>query len=266
MESQIAHRFDRASERGQGLVEMLIALTVLGIAVGALIAVLVAGAVALQRTDQKGTATTLVDKQLELYRTFAYTNIKLSSSLLSAAGAPYTTAHASDATIPAATACGANHLPAGCLVVEGQNGETGCTTGSQACAPVQKTTINRSGTQASGSTTIGGLSTTSDLFVGMVAQGPGIPSGTTIASITNGTSLVLSAAATATGTATLTFNPAPDNRTYEIDTYITYYSPPSGVQYGAKQVLVIVRDPTRAGNPILARADSVFQPLTVATS
>ena len=44
------------------------------------------------------------------------------------------------------------------------------------------------------------VTSTTGLLAGMVVNGPGIPAGTTIASITNGTTLVLSAAATATAT------------------------------------------------------------------
>ena len=58
----------------------------------------------------------------------------------------------------------------------------------------------------------------------------------------------------------------PDHRTYEVDTYIQFYNPNLGITNGAKQVLVVVRDPTRPGAPILARDSSVFQPLTVATT
>jgi type II secretory pathway pseudopilin PulG len=211
------------SERGQGLVELLIALTVLALAVGALISVLVAGAVALQRTDQKGTATTLADKQLEVYRTFAYSNIRLTHTL-PAAGTTYAKAHLSNSDypsysistfpgdIPPASGClDGTYTPTPpaepCLVVDNTNSETPCT-GSPlpvACTPVQ----------------------------------------------------------TVTG---------PDQRSYEIDTYITYCNgvtnlvcgTSTGVSHGAKQVLVVVRDPTRAGSPILARVDSIFQPLTVA--
>ena len=70
-----------SSAGGQGLVELLISMTVLSVAVGALISVLVAGAFALQRSDQKGTALALADTQLEVYRAFSYANIRLASPL-----------------------------------------------------------------------------------------------------------------------------------------------------------------------------------------
>lgn len=193
-----------SSEGGQGLVEMFIALVLLAIAVGALIAVLTAGAVSLQRSDQKGTALTLADTQLELYRTFAYSNIKLHAPLPGGVTS-YATAHTSDPSIPAAAPC-TTGVFASCLVVDSAN-ETPCNPVVPACT----------------------------------------------------------ASRTVTG---------PDHRQYEIDTYITYYSPPSlgtvdtpaGVAHGAKQVLVVVRDPSRSGVPILARDSSIFQPLTAATS
>lgn len=212
-------------EDGQGLVEILIALVLLTIGIGALISVLVSGAVALERTDQKGTALTLADKQLEVYRTFAYTDIKLTHALPAAGTTTYGKAHLSNSDYPSySIALGdippANGCPNGtytpippaepCLVVDTPPAETPCVPASPlpvACMPVQ----------------------------------------------------------TVTG---------PDNRQYEIDTYITYCNgvnnqvcgTSSGVPHGAKQVLVVVRDPTRTGSPILARADSIFQPLTVATT
>jgi hypothetical protein len=56
------------------------------------------------------------------------------------------------------------------------------------------------------STTVSALSTTANMVVGMFVSGTGIPSNTTISSITNNTTIVLSQAATATNTGvTLTF-------------------------------------------------------------
>lgn len=50
-----------------------------------------------------------------------------------------------------------------------------------------------------------GLSSTSNLFPGMAVSGTGIPAGTTIATIVSGTAITLSAAATVSGSKTLTF-------------------------------------------------------------
>lgn len=54
-------------------------------------------------------------------------------------------------------------------------------------------------------TTVSGLSSTAQLYTGMFVSGTGIQTNTTIASITNNTTIVLSLAATATGSPTLTF-------------------------------------------------------------
>lgn len=63
-----------------------------------------------------------------------------------------------------------------------------------------------SGVVTSGSTTITGLSYTGFMFVGMPISGSGIPTGATVASITSSTGITISASATASSTATLTFN------------------------------------------------------------
>jgi hypothetical protein len=68
------------------------------------------------------------------------------------------------------------------------------------------TNVTHTGATTSGSTTVSGLATTSDLAVGMYVDGPGITVGTTIASITNGTTIVLSAPATASGGPALNFS------------------------------------------------------------
>ena len=54
-------------EQGQGLIELLISMVILAVGVGALLSVMAAGALSLQRSDQKGTALTFAENQLELY-------------------------------------------------------------------------------------------------------------------------------------------------------------------------------------------------------
>lgn len=63
----------------------------------------------------------------------------------------------------------------------------------------------QSGTLTNGAATVSGLLDTTNLSAGMFVYGAGVPAGATIASITDATDLVLSANATATGAATLTF-------------------------------------------------------------
>ena len=75
-------RLDRAAagargDLGQGIIELLISMVILAVGVGALLSVMAAGALSLQRSDQKGTALTLAENQLELYRGVSYPNIRL---------------------------------------------------------------------------------------------------------------------------------------------------------------------------------------------
>lgn len=86
-------------------------------------------------------------------------------------------------------------------------GKTCCTVTSQGFVQAGAAALTRSGTTTSTSTSVSGLSATSDLVVGSLVQGAGIPAGTTIASITNSTTIVISAAATASATVALIFTP-----------------------------------------------------------
>lgn len=61
--------------------------------------------------------------------------------------------------------------------------------------------ITLAGNTTTGQKSVTGLSSTSGLSAGMLVSGSGIPSGAKVASITNGTSLMLTANATATGSA-----------------------------------------------------------------
>lgn len=65
------------SEGGFGLVELLIAMTVLSVAIMAIVAGFTSGTTALIRAARVGTGSTLADKQMELYRGLAYDSIKL---------------------------------------------------------------------------------------------------------------------------------------------------------------------------------------------
>lgn len=68
-------------EDGQGLVELIVALTILAIGIGALLTVLTSSALSLQRSGQKGTALSLAEKQIELYRNLTYPNIRLDHNM-----------------------------------------------------------------------------------------------------------------------------------------------------------------------------------------
>ena len=119
------------NENGFGMVELLIAMTMLTVAIGALITTFAASAVSLRRAGQKGTALTLADTQMERYRTRGFTSIRIDGTLIPTSGT-YVTANTTDSTIPAST----NQAAAG------QNGDDTCPTTDEppACLPVQDVT------------------------------------------------------------------------------------------------------------------------------
>jgi prepilin-type N-terminal cleavage/methylation domain-containing protein len=66
---------DVRREEGFGLVELLIAMTVLAIALLALVAAFGSGYVALNRANTLGTASVLADTQMETFRAMSYSAI-----------------------------------------------------------------------------------------------------------------------------------------------------------------------------------------------
>jgi len=122
-------------ETGQGLLELLIAMTILSIGVGSLLTLLAAGVVSLQRSQRSGTALTLAENQMELYRGVAFPYIRLSATALATVpgGSVYLTANSSDSTIPPGTSSG--------QVLDTTSGNQACTTADTTlCAPVQTVT------------------------------------------------------------------------------------------------------------------------------
>jgi type II secretory pathway pseudopilin PulG len=71
------------AEAGFGLLELLVALTLLNIALLALVAAFNSGAIALRRASRTSTAAALADAQMERYRALTYDAIVLSSSAVS---------------------------------------------------------------------------------------------------------------------------------------------------------------------------------------
>ncbi len=68
------------NESGLGLVELLIAMTILSIAIAAELAVFASSISSTQRAALKGTAVTLADKQMEVYRRIPYPCIYLTAA------------------------------------------------------------------------------------------------------------------------------------------------------------------------------------------
>jgi type II secretory pathway pseudopilin PulG len=120
---------------GQGLIELIVALTILAVGIGAVVTVLTGSALSLQRADKKGTALTLAETQIEVYRNLPYAEVRLADASWSAApltnGAdPYFTAHTSDPDIPSGAKSGE--------VTDAAAGMTACAaTPPPECDPVQ---------------------------------------------------------------------------------------------------------------------------------
>jgi hypothetical protein len=110
-------------------------MLILSVGVAALVTLMAAGAVSLQRSDQKGTALTLAENQIELYRGVSYPYIRLSATQLASVsgGSPYMTGHSSDATIPPGSSAS--------QVLDTTAGNQTCTVADTTlCAPVQTVT------------------------------------------------------------------------------------------------------------------------------
>jgi prepilin-type N-terminal cleavage/methylation domain-containing protein len=76
-------------EKGFGLLELLMAMTMLSIGILALVAAFNSGTVALRRASQTSTAAALADAQMELYRALTYGAIQLDSNAVNATDATY---------------------------------------------------------------------------------------------------------------------------------------------------------------------------------
>jgi Tfp pilus assembly protein PilE len=104
---------------GFGLIELLMAMTILNIGILATVAAFNSGAVALRRSGMISTASVLADKRMELYRSLTYGSIALDSSSI-----PATTPYTSDpawsssqvttaCTTPLPTECNASRATTG---------------------------------------------------------------------------------------------------------------------------------------------------------
>lgn len=91
-------------ESGSLLIELVLAMIMLAVALGALMSLYTSNIMSLRNVSIEGTALTLVDRQMEVYKTLPYAEIRLDTSTVPAGTIdPYKTANASDATIPPAT-------------------------------------------------------------------------------------------------------------------------------------------------------------------
>jgi Tfp pilus assembly protein PilV len=63
------------SEAGQGLIELLMALTLLTVGIGATLSLFASSLVSMRHAGKEGTALTLADRQMETYRSMPYSCI-----------------------------------------------------------------------------------------------------------------------------------------------------------------------------------------------
>jgi Tfp pilus assembly protein PilV len=68
------------SERGFGLLELVMAMVMLNVGILSIVAAFNAGALALGRASRQSTATAIADTQMELFRGIRYTNIQQTTS------------------------------------------------------------------------------------------------------------------------------------------------------------------------------------------
>jgi hypothetical protein len=85
------------------MIELLMAMTILSVGLLAVMAAFNSGALALQRANRIGTAATLAEKQMELYRALRYDEIALKTSEIATVDNPYTCDKALGAACPNTT-------------------------------------------------------------------------------------------------------------------------------------------------------------------
>jgi hypothetical protein len=90
-------------ETGSMLIELVIAMSFLAIAVGALMALYASTQIDMRHAATEGTALTIADRQIEAYKSLPYDSIKLDSSTIPSGSDPYVSASSSDSTIPSST-------------------------------------------------------------------------------------------------------------------------------------------------------------------
>jgi type II secretory pathway pseudopilin PulG len=79
----------RRRDDGFGLIELLIAMTMLNVGILALVAAFNSAAVALHRADRISTAAVLADKQMELLRAIRFEALALDATLLTSTDVDY---------------------------------------------------------------------------------------------------------------------------------------------------------------------------------
>jgi len=109
-----------SSERGFGLIELLMAMVMLNIGLLAIVAAFNSGMFALNRASKISTASALADSQMELYRAVTYSAIALDSTALGSVDNTYKCDSALGTSCPNSTSgevtttCSGSPLPNEC--------------------------------------------------------------------------------------------------------------------------------------------------------
>jgi len=103
----------RNDQTGFGLVELLIAMTLMTVAIFAMFASFTAGATTILRAARTSTAEAIAEKQLELYRAMLWNNIGLNSTALASTDATHQSDAdwVSQAAQTSVTACNSSAAP-----------------------------------------------------------------------------------------------------------------------------------------------------------
>jgi hypothetical protein len=80
------------------LIELLISMTFLAVAIGALISIYASGVLSLRHSSIEGNALTLVEKQMEVFKTLPYASLQLNSATIPAGSDPYVSSPPSNLT------------------------------------------------------------------------------------------------------------------------------------------------------------------------
>jgi type II secretory pathway pseudopilin PulG len=97
------------------LIELLIALTFITVAIGALMSVYSSSVVTMRHASIEGNALTLVDKQMELLKTMSYASVALNTSTIPASTDLYATSPPSNLTTAQKAAITSGQVPNGNL-------------------------------------------------------------------------------------------------------------------------------------------------------
>jgi Tfp pilus assembly protein PilV len=228
-------------DEGFGLVELLIAMLILTVGLLALLSAFASGTTTLRRASRTATASTLADRQMELYRALTYGAITLNSTAVSATDSTYS----GDVALSGSLSNDITSAAVNCSTT--LTGGVTASTAPQTVVPASMTGINVGSS----------LAIDMDAAFEMVTV--------TAATASSFTAVF---AKTHAGSASVFLpqhcpsrtQPGPDHGIYRVDTYIVSTTPTSG--RAVKLVTIAVRDTTNPSGRALARISSAFDEST----